>query len=172
LGSDSRILSGNYIFNSCPNKIIELENVSIGFCGSCRIHDVINSSFEVPYHPGMKSDIQYLQSDFVNSIRECLEEAKTSFVEEDSTSSMDKSALLILYNNNFYTVECDYSIVEYRDFTAIGSGSDYALGALEATRNFSMEPETRVRIALEIACKFNAGCAPPFQIIKKEILRE
>lgn len=167
MGSDSRIMSGNFIFNSNSNKIIEFENMLIGFCGSCRIHDTINSSFVMPDNSAGKSDLQYLQSTFVNAIRECLECAKTSFVEENSTASMDKSALLILYHDKFYTVECDYSILEYSDFVAIGSGSDFALGALEVTKG--LEPELRVTKALEAACKFNAGCAPPFQIIKKTI---
>lgn len=170
MGSDSRTMSGNFIFNSTGNKIIEFENITIGFCGSCRISDVINSSFVMPDHPSGKSDLQYMQSNFINAIRECLESAKASSVEENNTSSMDKSALLILYHDKFYTVECDYSILEYSDFVAIGSGSDFALGALEVTKD--LEPEIRVTKALEAACKFNAGCAPPFQIIKKDILRE
>lgn len=95
-----------------------------------------------------------------------MEDQNTLTKEEDNTFLLPVT-LCIVYKNILYTLSRDCSVIQYNDFVSIGSGSDFALGALEATKNMNMEPEQRVKIALEVACKFDAGCAPPFKIISK-----
>ena len=49
---------------------------------------------------------------------------------------------------------------------ALGSGSDYALGCDHGlmASGVKMAPGARIELALNAACAFDVGCAPPFQI--------
>ena len=47
-------------------------------------------------------------------------------------------------------------------FDAVGSGAEYALGALKVSER--MQPTRRIKRALEVAAHFNMAVAPPFVV--------
>lgn len=169
IGADTRVTMGGHICNAICNKLIEKKpDVIMGICGYVRFADIIRSKFEMPPRVEGRTDIEYLQVDFVNALRTCLEEVKMAPI-RDGVSTMPESAMLMVYRNKIFSVSEDYSIIEYLGFGADGSGADYALGSLETTRELDMTPKERVETALDVACKFNAYCAPPYNIIEKDV---
>lgn len=50
-------------------------------------------------------------------------------------------------------------------YAAIGSGGDYALGALDALHvATSIDPQRALRIACQSACRHHEGCRPPIHV--------
>ncbi|GAA4716378.1 hypothetical protein [Phytohabitans rumicis] len=52
--------------------------------------------------------------------------------------------------------------------TAVGCGSDLALGALFATARTRMSPHRRVMVALQAAERFSAGVRGPFLCLSQD----
>lgn len=169
MGSDSRITAGRHITPSIYNKVFEkTSDLIIGVAGYLRVSEVLKSSFIVPPKPENKSDIEYLQVEFVNSIRACLEASKISIV-DNGMAMMGDSYMLLFYKNKLYNIDNSFSVVESPEYSCIGSGQDYAYGSLETTSKIKVSGRKRIELALESACKFDTGCAPPFNIIEKRI---
>lgn len=57
-----------------------------------------------------------------------------------------------------------HAVIAYSRFYAIGRGSDYAIGALEAMYDTEKSSEDLVRVALEIAAQFEIEAGPPGKI--------
>lgn len=170
LGSDSRTSSNGFKFPGNHTKIFSQNGILFGICGNVRYNDIIRYRLEIPYQHEDVSDIEYLCTDFIDSLRFALESAKYSKEENNISSVPFESMILLGYKNKLYSIFHDYSILEFNDYYAIGSGSDFALGSLETSRNLGISPRKRIELALEAACKFSVGCAPPFNIIEQEIL--
>ena len=63
----------------------------------------------------------------------------------------------------------DFQVGELHDpFAAVGCGMDLAHGALYALRDSDLDPESKVRLALEAAERFSAGVRRPFVIERLE----
>ena len=168
VGADTRVTSGGHIINTEANKLVEKGDTIIGICGYLRFADIIRSQFSVPAKPEDKSDLDFLSTEFANSLRTCLENIKMVEV-IDGVSRIPDSYMIIVYKNNLYSMGADYSVCAHADYVVDGSGTDYALGSLHATSGLSLDPKTRVTMALDAACKFNAWCAPPYTIIERNL---
>ena len=95
------------------------------------------------------------------AIREHLESHGSIMVDEASTQ-IHNCNFLVGYNGLLYEILVDFQLNEVAgDFTAIGSGSPYAMGAMFATKRVK-DPIKRVEIALQAACQYDSSCAPPF----------
>jgi ATP-dependent protease HslVU (ClpYQ) peptidase subunit len=57
-----------------------------------------------------------------------------------------------------------HAVIEYSRFYAIGRGSDYALGALEAVYESNKSSEELIEIALEVVSQFEIESGPPGKI--------
>ena len=57
-----------------------------------------------------------------------------------------------------------HAVIEYSRFYAIGRGSEYALGALEAVFEREKSSEDLVHIALEVSAQFEIESGPPGKI--------
>lgn len=62
-------------------------------------------------------------------------------------------------------------VYEFERFWALGSGRDYALGAMFANYDLFDEPEQIAEIGIKAACEFDDGCGLPLRI-HSVILRE
>ena len=60
-------------------------------------------------------------------------------------------------------------VYEYEKFWAIGSGRDFALGALFANYDSTKEPEQIAEMAINAACEFDDGCKLPVTIHSIEL---
>ena len=107
----------------------------------------------------------YLVTGFVAPVRRSLEAC--GFDAGDS-GTLKGCHCLISYNGELYSMDGNFAINQTRDgIDAIGSGEEYALGALHILRelNRGMDPERMVHFALKAADYFASGVCPPFTIL-------
>ena len=68
---------------------------------------------------------------------------------------------LVGYKRRLYSVQSDFQVNEMADgFDAVGSGAEYALGAMLALKG--VPPVTRLKRALAISAHFNMAVVAPF----------
>lgn len=165
IGAESRAVMGNQISSDLCDKIIEKRKFVIGCAGRMRMRDILENNFELPLHAEWVIDSEYLCDDFVSSVRECLESSKFSYAKE-GISEFTNSMILFVYKSKLYSMDSAYGIIDHKDFTAIGSGREYALGSLETTSKLDLTPYDRVKMALDAACKFDIYCGGKYNIIR------
>ncbi len=87
---------------------------------------------------------------------------------DESQMAMIASNFLIATEDRLYEVLMDMQISELDPnpgFTAIGSGTPYAMGSLYTTHKYGkMPPKKRVEMALQTASEYAKNCGPPYQI--------
>lgn len=71
---------------------------------------------------------------------------------------------LIANQHGIFGAFSSHAVIEYSRFYAIGRGSDYALGALEAMYEREKSAENLVRMALEVSAQFEIEAGPPGKI--------
>lgn len=80
------------------------------------------------------------------------EEEKSPFGDIDAT-------FMVINPDGIFQISCDLSITEFTQYYAIGSGSDFALGALHVLYDVEgCDAETLARRAVEAAIAFNVNC--------------
>jgi ATP-dependent protease HslVU (ClpYQ) peptidase subunit len=71
---------------------------------------------------------------------------------------------LIANPNGIFGMFSWREVYEFERFWAMGSGRDYALGALFSNYDVFDEPEQIAEIAIKAACEFDDGCSLPLTI--------
>jgi ATP-dependent protease HslVU (ClpYQ) peptidase subunit len=140
----------------------------VGFAGNYSDGTFLRHTFK---WPTMKrsSFMKYFSKDVTKSIRAQLKEQHG---DESNTSASDWTLLIgyhdgtgphlvVLYQNG----DIEESNL---DFTAIGSGSAYALGALDSigrTQNYMSIPD-RLHLAMKVAQNHTVGVREPFHMLQ------
>ncbi len=88
---------------------------------------------------------------------------KTTENDEDEYESSRIDGLIANPNGIFgmYSLR---EVYEFERFWAVGSGENYALGAMFATYNLFDEPEQIAEFGVKAACEFDESCGLPFTI--------
>jgi len=76
------------------------------------------------------------------------------------------SSFLVVTPGAIHHVSSDMSVSRYECFGAIGSGSEYAWGALHAMRDQGLDAETMARRAVEAAMTFDAYCGGEIDLLR------
>jgi len=98
------------------------------------------------------------------------EKKKCLAVDPETQCSVFESNLLIAtHEGRLYEILVDFQMNEIEDFTSIGSGSNFALGSLYTTRDWS-SPKKRILTALKVAAIYDMSTGPPF--IVEEFLED
>ena len=75
-------------------------------------------------------------------------------------------ALLIGFRGKLYQMQGNFQLITTKEgYDAVGSGGNIALGSLHSTTGW-FSTQKRIKAALDAACRANAGCRPPFTIVK------
>lgn len=161
IGGDSCTFSDNhYELPPYPKAYIK-KGVAFGFSGIKREAQIIRYSFDPPDFKNIESLMNYMCIDFVDELKSNIEKRFQLNKETDSHSG----SCLVCMHGHIFSVGSDFSITERSDtFDAIGSGKNYALGALHSTQDWD-DGEARIRHALETAEKFSSSCRAPFHIL-------
>lgn len=130
MATDSQAtLAGRSMYDT--KKIFVLKPFVIGVCGEYRVANIIESSFF--YHINKDEyelDAYYfMQTIFIDRLRDAL---KINGVSEvvNYTKEFHGAMLLVIYKDRIFEIGGDFCVVEIKDYTALGSGGDFALGAL------------------------------------------
>ena len=136
-------------------KVFRNGKYLIGYTGSVRAGQIIQEKyFEAP------EDIFELP----DAIREHLSNKGTLLI-NDEQAQMQNANFLVGYEGRLYEILIDFQLNEIMgNFTAIGAGAAYAMGALYATEKLLLSPEERIRLALGAACEFMVSCGEPLEI--------
>lgn len=156
LGSDRQANFGNEkIILELPKIYPINSEIYVGAAGDLRYSDILKTmqlddkiSIEDPY--------QYILKIFVPNMKKCC---------GDNDYTNEHGRTIVIYKNNIYTISSDYSILLCKKYYAIGSGEDYAMGALKILESQHISPYEKVEKALEVASIFDNCVSPPFDII-------
>ena len=143
-------------------KIFIRGDYIVGYAGSFRMGKVMEHVFSYPVPPENDDLDKFLNTIFINQLRECLEENKL-----DLDSDKDSADLLVGVRGRLFDFNMDFHFGEdAHDFASIGSGSSYAMGSLYSTSTMKDQMK-RCKLALEAAQEFNSWVRPPFTILEK-----
>lgn len=135
----------------------------IGWSGSFRMGQILQWHLQVREQYDTEVDLQYLVKAFVESVR-------TLFKEHGYLSTTDEGRdiggqFLLGYNGRLYHVYPDFQINRFSDgFGAIGSGEEYALGAMKALVTYGPDPAGRLHRAIAVAAHYTGTVKAPFYV--------
>lgn len=145
--------------------LTESEDMIMGFCGSFRIGQLLRYALTLPAQKVGQDDMAYMVTDFIDAVR-VMQKDKGSMKKENELEEHE-SAFIVGYNGKLYVIEEDFQVGKpLENFAAVGCGQPIAVGAMYATRNAKMDPEERIRMALQAAVEYSAGVRPPFHVLK------
>lgn len=162
LGGDSCVSESNLVQTMIDPKVWKRGRFVFGYAGTLRTGQLIKYKFK---HPPIQNrePTQYMVTGFVDKMRKVLKQSGAA--REEHKEEEQDNDFLIGFNGHLFIIDSGYGVCEVADpFVAIGSGTEYALGALFATQGKS--PEVRVKKALEAAAYYSDSVGPPFHIVK------
>lgn len=160
IGVDSAAVSGWTRRVTELRKVFRVGPFLIGYTTSFRMGQLLEHQLVVPPQTSQQSDMSYMVNTFIESARKLFKDRGFTQVEQNKEKG---GQYLVGYKGHLYSIESDFQVGEMTDaYDAVGSGSDYALGAMAALAR--VPPTKRIRRSLEIAAHFNMGVCPPYHI--------
>jgi ATP-dependent protease HslVU (ClpYQ) peptidase subunit len=187
VGCDARISSfgdsGNaYQISTLGNSSSKLTNNGkyiLGAAGEMRAINILHHVFQPPaVTPGLRGKKldSFITAKFIPSLRSCFDSQGYSPPDSDNSKehkAEQGSTVVVVVNGSIYIIESDYSwTTEASYLYSIGTGSSYALGAMQALTSGKRPTLTQARAicskALAITARFDPYTGPPFQTITQE----
>lgn len=163
-------LAGDRMGSSTSNKFVcQLPKVFkhgdmlIGFCGSFHLQSILHHRLEVLPIQTTNLD-KYIHTKF---IAELAEQVLAMDYRSDQANYRIEGDLLVAANNKIYLIENFDSVIEIAgDYYAVGSGYEYALGALSVLRdNKRMSAPMRLKKAMQAVIDHSPSVGLPMDII-------
>ena len=162
IGGDSMATDGTCRMILAFRKVFRVGDFLIGGAGNVRMMQVIKYHLEVRAQQDDETDERYLVVAFAEAVCKCLKDKDFTTLKNAHNHEED-GAYIVGYRGRVYRFEGDFQIVSIeRNVATCGAGEQYALGALVALKD--LEPEDRIRRALEISSELTALSAPPFYV--------
>jgi hypothetical protein len=160
------------------SKIAANGRYLLGAAGDVRAINILHHAFTPPV-PTFKTSgthlDQFITQKFIPALRTCFEETGYATPDNDEKSHMAEQAstILVVINGVIYIIDGDYSWTSDRTGVyAIGTGSSYALGAIQAIAGGKQLqiPKAKIAInkALSITSKFDPYTGSPFHVYTQE----
>lgn len=166
LGADSRTTDEHgRLTRMATSKIVENNGIIIAGSGTVRGSNILHHGWKAP-RPTANQDLdKFMTQVFIPQMRKAFIDAGYD-MKEDGDAATHDSEFLVSVRGTLYVVFDDYSWD--RDIRGIyysGSGSDVAVGVVEALRISDTETpekaEEIIRTAIEIAAEWDAFTNPP-----------
>jgi len=163
-GDSSGIAETDLRIRKDSKVFIKDDKFIFGFTSSFRMGQLLKYSLEIPKQSVSEEDYQYMCTTFIDSMHELFKEKNYSRIENNVSEG---GFFLVGYNGVVYEVEPDFQVaIVYDNFSAIGCGECYALGAMNILKDKNLKPENKIIEALKTANKFSSGVYPPFYVLK------
>lgn len=157
---------------SSSSKIAENGRYLLGAAGDMRAINILHHAFQPPAIPpgtiNKKLD-NFITTKFVPSLRECFEKQGYAAPETESSSHIAEhsSTILVVAGGSIYVVDGDYSWTsDINGLYALGTGSPYALGALQVlctSKNMTLTQAKKNALkAINVASKYDPYTGGPF----------
>lgn len=165
LGGDSAgVAAGHYLSSRADEKVFRCEGYLYAICGSFRGGNVLRYSFKPPRLFENDDLVEYMNTRYIDALRQAMGNAGQRMVHE-GLESTDNFAFLVGVRGRLFCVESDFQVGYSRsDYLADGSGVSVAEGVLHATRTMNLNPEERLKLALEAAEAHVTSVRGPFVI--------
>jgi ATP-dependent protease HslVU (ClpYQ) peptidase subunit len=163
IGGDSLATTDDVVNTRLDEKVFFNGPMVIGFTHSFRMGQLLRYSLKIPRHTSDKSDMEYLTTTFINTVRKLY--TTKGFLRKSTNEEELGGTFLLGYKGKLYSVADDFQITTSADdYMACGSGWEIALGALYATP--TLDPILRINRALAAASHFHVTVRDPFVILK------
>jgi ATP-dependent protease HslVU (ClpYQ) peptidase subunit len=170
IAADSLIVQGNTLcrahYKAGFDKIHRFGESYIGITGSSTHHDVFESLLENHADSISFNSRREVFQTYLKLHKYLKEEFYLLTQEDDKEQPYESSQITALIANPYGLFEM-YSyreVTEYSRFWAIGSGSDYALGAMYSLYDGMPDAEGIARAALTAAAEFDDATALPMSL--------
>jgi ATP-dependent protease HslVU (ClpYQ) peptidase subunit len=183
VGVDSRVSSidadgfASQIMTLAPGstKVASNGKYLLGVAGDVRAINILHHVFQPPsLTPGLKGKKldQFMTLKFIPALRDCFEKQGYAAPERDTSSHIAEqgSTILVVVNATIYVVDYDYAWAsDATGIYALGTGSQYALGAMSVLINKDKkvvsptQAKNYIVKSLNIAAKFDPYTGSPFQ---------
>lgn len=167
IGGDSCTTAGYETRAQPQKKVFRIggADILVGYCGSIRLAQIMQY---VLTPPKITSPIEkYLVCDFVPALRETLSEHGW-LNRENSTDRLNENARFIIgVEKQIFCIYEDFQVHSVKDnILTIGSGSEYALGAMFALSG--VPPKKRILAALSIAGQLTTSVCAPYYVLSMD----
>lgn len=158
------------------SKIAQNGPYLLGAAGDVRAINILHHVFTPPTPPsnlkGKKLDA-FITAKFIPALRECFEKQGYGSSEPGKAPAEQNSLIILSIHSTIYVIDGDYSWAsDAQGFYAIGSGSNYALGALHVLapkRKPVVSTAKTIAIkALSAAAKYDSGTGAPYHTFVQE----
>jgi len=167
MASDSFAFDGHQVLRPNPHKVRRLpidagQAVIFGTCGAVSLAQTALYRLKIDAAPDPADDDDC--DEWAYNIAAAL-----AGLARDTNTTTDKDAMdgaaLFAWRHRLWHVT-DHCALPVAGFTAIGSGCEVALGALDVLHDLSdQDPESKVRRAVEAACRWEGGCGLPVAVV-------
>jgi ATP-dependent protease HslVU (ClpYQ) peptidase subunit len=173
VGWDSRMaVEGGRVYSAGhgSSKIVKHNGYLLGAAGDVRIINVLSYASNLPAPPtvrGLRLD-KFITAKFIPALRDVFDREGITTKNETDTDSV----VMVLVNATVYEIGGDWAWVrDASGLYAIGSGGDFALGALAMLDVSGVDiAKKSVTTALEVAARFDSGTAAPFHTASQLVL--
>ena len=155
IGGERGASDGSTILPLTTPKVRKNNDYLIGYAGSQGIGQI---PFMISLPPIGKNIEKTLRTEFVSTLKNSIDECGNASHLEDNTTDW----LIGVQGRLFEISSEDWSVCEFES-TAIGSGSNIAMGSLHTTRTWK-DQEKRIRYALQAAVDISPTCLDPIDI--------
>lgn len=173
VGFDAQVSESDGRIYQLPNdaaKCFEVGPYVIGVAGDFRVVNILAHSFtppEPPHAVGPKLD-KFMTTRFVGSLRRAFE---SNFYNKDGKD--DGALLIVVANGVIYEIGPNFDAIrDTRGIYAVGSGGNYALGALVALddqgRRTLKHAQEVVSAAMFAAVSLDSGTSEPIRLITRK----
>jgi len=144
IACDTALSYGSFYKTAGSSKLVKFPNFIVGTSGSCTIQNILEELAEEEDELLLINNAK----DVRDLMRKVLKLAKLDYELNDQVKTGQEFTLLILTSEG--RIFCgfnDFSAIEYTDYTAIGSGREYALGAAHALFSLDKDDDTSSELA-------------------------
>ena len=168
LGADSAAVSGSEIRTSIIKKVFRRGEFLFAYTSSFRMGQLLQHQLvldELPMNYLVTMD--YMVNQFIENVRDLFKSKGYSKIENNEEYAGN---FLIGVHGRLFHIWSDFQVSEFLDYTADGSGKQFALGAMEALKTVIKTPEERIIEAIKIAEKFTTTVSLPAIVVSSENL--
>lgn len=138
-----------------------------GYTSSFRMGQLLEHHLTPPLI-GNGDELRYAIRELIPRVRDMFKSHGYAHVLNNEESG---GVWLLAIRARLFLVQSDYSVLEtLYDYDAVGSGQDFAMGAMYALQKTrAKNPRAFLKAALDAASEFAVGVAPPYSFVKTSL---
>lgn len=167
MAADRQSTAGNMKMASSEPKVFVRGEFAYGVTGAHRIANILRYAFKEPPKAVGQSLMDYFVNSWIPTWTECLHHHGQKQIVHNVTHS--EAWLMIGHEGKLMMMAGDFTIIEEEHpYAAIGSGGDFAKGALNVMRQSSDTQNANItlRKAVLAAIEHDTYCSGPVDIIE------